>query len=159
MTEEQAESTFQAHQIDRRGTVRVAALPDGAMSLFTPEGEKLWVPDWEPTYFYPANGELIEGLTWSTEEEDGETTLWAVVRVDHTAREVEYLRVTPGSRMGSVKVRFAGYGDGVTRVEMRYRMTGLSPEGNALLEEFDVEFDGMLEEWEDQISEHLGRTP
>ena len=158
MTDEQTDTPFQAHHIDRRGILRVAATPDSALSLFTPEGEKLWVPDWHPTYVHPTNGELIEGLVWTTEHED-ELTLWTVVRVNDRERSFEYVRATPGSRMGTVKVRFAGFEDDVTRIEIRYRMTGLSPEGNALLEEFDIDFDGMLEEWEDLLTEHLGRTP
>ena len=31
------------------GEVRVALPPDAAIELFTPEGERGWVPGWDPT--------------------------------------------------------------------------------------------------------------
>lgn len=157
LIEGQQESAFDALHVDRRGIVRVAAPPEEAMALFTPEGEKLWVPDWLPTYLHPADGEFARGLVWTTTH-GGETTLWTVARFEEAGREVEYLRVTPGSRMGGVEVRCDGFEDGVTRVEVRYVLTGLSPAGNIELEELDAGYDAMLEEWEELIAAHLGRA-
>ena len=56
-----------------RGTVRVALPPDEALALFTAEGERSWVPGWDPTY--PAGGDDREvGTVFVT----GETT-WIVI--------------------------------------------------------------------------------
>jgi len=53
----------------------------------------------------------------------GAETLWTMTRHEPESGLVEYLRVTPGSRMGTVRVQCAQPTAG-TRVSVTYALTG-----------------------------------
>jgi hypothetical protein len=120
------------------GTIHVPLPPDKALELFTPEGERDWVPGWEPrhhshTVFATGHG--------------GSDTLWVIT--DHEPRRMRYARVTPGVHAGTVEVRCHPDGED-TRADVTYDLTALSP--NAL-DPFVAGFDAMLAEWERMIAE------
>ena len=81
----------------------------------------------------------------------GEETLWTLVRHDPARGLVEYSRVTPGSRMGTVRVECAPANDGRTHVSVTYALTGLTEAGNAELREFDAGYDAFIDSWGDAI--------
>jgi hypothetical protein len=137
--------------VELTGTLRVVAPLARALTFFTPEGEREYVPGWAPEYLYPADGELGEGLTFRTTHRD-ELTLWLVSRCDLATGAIDYVRVTPGSRMGLVSVRCAARGADATDVTITYRLTALSEMGEAALDAFAAEFAGMLAEWERAIA-------
>jgi hypothetical protein len=138
-----------AAHVDVSGSVRVAAPPDGAFRFFTPEGERLYVAGWAPEYLHPVDGSFAEGLTFRTHH-GGEETLWLVSRCD-VPREVDYIRVTPGSRMGVVSVRLTAAGADTSEVRVRYRLTSLSAAGDATLDAFASAFQDHLASWERSI--------
>jgi hypothetical protein len=145
--------------IELSGRVGVAAAPADAFRFFTPEGERLWVPGWEPEYLHPADGTLAEGLAFRTLH-GGEMTLWLVSRCDRAAGAIEYVRVTPGSRMGTVSVQLsAAAGGDATVAAVGYRLTSLSPAGDRALEAFAAGFTGMLAEWERRIDTYRTQRP
>jgi len=133
-------------RIDVSGSFRLPAAPDVAFPLFTPRGEIRWVPGWEPRFLHPPTGELELDQVFATEA-GGESTLWTVVGLDREGCAVDYLRVTPGSRLARVSVRVAGEGGG-SRVHVRYLCTALNDEGAAALAEFERGFEAMLADWE-----------
>jgi hypothetical protein len=137
--------------IELSGTIRVAAPPAAAFKFFTPEGERLWVPDWEPEYLYPADGAIAEGLTFRTCH-GGDVTLWLVSRCDAAGGAIDYLRVTPDSRMGTVAVRLSDSGGSSTDATISYALTSLSADGDRKLEAFAAGFPAMLGEWERRIA-------
>ena len=143
--------------IELSGRVGVAAPPAEAFRFFTPDGERRWVPDWEPEYLHPPDGALAEGLVFRTRH-GGEMTLWLVVRCDE-GTAVEYARVTPDSRMGTVSVRLSPAGWNATEAQITYRMTSLSSHGDLLLEAFAAGFPEMLAEWERRIGYALKDGP
>ena len=132
------------------GTLRVAAPPADAFRFFTPEGERRWVPGWEPEYLHPPDGALAEGLTFRTRH-NGEETLWMVSRCDGPY-EVDYVRVTPGSRIGVVSVRLTPDGASGSSVTGAYRLTALSSAGEATLDAFAAAFPEYLSSWERSIN-------
>lgn len=140
-----------AIHIDLTGGLHVAAPPEQALVYFTPEGERLYVPGWAPEYLHPADGALAEGLTFRTTHDD-ETTLWLVSRCDVPAGRLEYVRVVPGSRLGTVSVRLSPGAGGGADVAVSYRMTSLSAAGDEALRRFADGFDAMLASWERTIS-------
>jgi hypothetical protein len=144
---------MRAH-IDVSGTVRIAAPPADAFRFFTPEGEKLWVAGWQPEYLHPWDGALQEGLTFRTRH-GGEETLWLVSRLDGMTA-VDYVRVTPGSRLGTVSVRFAASGAAASDVGVTYRLTSLAPAADATVETFARRFPEYLATWERSINALVG---
>lgn len=144
-----------AAHIEVSGVIRIGAPPPEAFGFFTPEGEKRWVSGWEPEYLHPADGLLRGGLTFRTAH-GGEETLWLVARVDAPA-EVDYVRVTPGSRIGIVSVRVGAAGAAASDVTVTYRLTGLSPAGDASVEAFARAFPEYIATWERSINVLLAR--
>ncbi len=149
-------SRLAATHVERSGTVRVAAPLSPAFHFFTPDGERLWVPGWSPEYLHPQGGPQRGGAVFRTNA-DGEETLWMVTRFDPEAGSAEYVRVTPGSRMGTVSIRAAAADEATTVVHVTYRVTALSPDGNAAVQAFDAGFDAMMAEWAAAVARVLGR--
>jgi hypothetical protein len=144
-----------SHHVELTGRVRVPAPVAQAFPFFTPEGERTWVPGWEPEYLHPPDGALVEGLTFRTRHLGDDAILWLVSRCDAARGEIEYVRVTPQSRMGTVTVRCRAVSASATDATITYRLTALSPSGDAALDVFAVEFDAMLASWERAIADLL----
>jgi hypothetical protein len=127
------------------GTVEVPLPPDRALALFTPAGERAWVPGWDPVY--PAEEDISPGTTFTTH--DGRT-FWVIA--DATAHSMRYARITPGVHAGTVEVRCEPAGDS-TRAHVTYDLTGLADP--ATVDDFAADFPAMLAEWERLIAASL----
>lgn len=137
--------------VSRTGTFHLPMPPQQAFLFFTPEGERAYVPDWRPEYVYPEDGRLQRGLVWRTNA-SGEPTLWLVVRFDEERLDVEYARVVPDSRMGTVSVRCLAAQDGGTDVTVTYELTALSEAGERTLAAMtDEAYAATLQEWRTAI--------
>lgn len=138
--------------IVRTGSFALPIPPDAALPYFSPEGERAWVTGWEPVPHHAPDGDLAAtGAVFSTSV-GGELTLWLVLDFDRDGHEARYARVTPGSRLGTVRVRLRPTADAGTEVEVTYEMTSLSPEGAATLEAMSAEaFATSLDGWEREI--------
>lgn len=122
-----------------------------AFPLFTPEGERAYVPGWEPEYLHPAEPSSAAGTVFRTRAE-GEETLWLVLEHDPAAGVAVYGRFTPGSRLGTVRVRCVAEGERQTRVTVTYALTATSAHGNEALEGFDAAvLAARLERWREAI--------
>lgn len=130
-----------------------------ALELFTPEGERLWIDEWNPRYMFPANGEAIEGMVFITGE-GAETTYWTMAEFDIVKNRVRYMRVTPASRSSVIEVRCIPGGERQCQVEVTYVLTGLTEDGNTAIEAFIGDaFTAMIERWREKILTHLERSP
>lgn len=140
--------------IERTATLHVPLPPGEALPLFTPEGERAWVPDWDPEPIHAPDGTMSrEGAVFRTAA-GGEETLWLVLRVDVQAGAADYVRVTPDHRIGTVRVRCTPDGPGASTVEVRYRLTALSPAGReALSSVTPAAFEAEIRGWEAAIGE------
>ena len=136
--------------LELSGRLHVEAAPERALVFFTPEGERQYVSGWDPEYLHPADGALVEGLTFRTTHH-GERTLWLVGRCDIARGTIEYVRIVPESRIGTVTVHLSPSGTG-TEVTVSYRMTALSEAGDNALRAFAAGFDAMLASWERSIA-------
>lgn len=139
-------------------TISLPLSADEAFPLFTPEGERLWIEDWNPQYFHPANGETLVGMVFTTSH-GGETTYWTLVDFDNASHQARYSRVTPGSRSVLVDVRCEAVAEHETNVTVRYTLTGLSDAGNAAIAAFAEGYADMIEDWKAKILDYLERQP
>lgn len=122
------------------------------LELFTPEGERRWVPDWSPDYLFRAGGGDEIDTVFRTEH-DGEETLWIVLEHDLEEHDAAYARITPGSRLGTVTVDVEPIDETSCWVEVCYELTALTAAGNEVLRRFDAAaFRAMLDEWERRIA-------
>lgn len=134
------------------GTLTVMAPAATTLELFTPEGERRWVPDWSPDYLFRAGGGDEIDTVFRTEH-DGEETYWIVLEHDLEEHDAAYARITPGSRLGTVTVDVEPIDETSCWVEVCYELTAMSAAGNDALRRFDVKaFRAMLDEWERRIA-------
>jgi hypothetical protein len=123
------------------GTVDVPLPSQQALALFTPAGEREWVPGWDPRF--PAGEDATVFLTH-------ERTIWVIA--DRTPSSMRYARVTPGVHAGTVEVRCEPAGPG-TRAHVTYDLTALGDP--AALDRFAAGYDAMPAEWERLIHDAL----
>lgn len=144
--------------IERSTTIHLPIEPTEALSLFTPEGEREWVTGWEPEPIHAPDGSLSrEGAVFRTRR-GGEETLWLVLRVDAQRGVADYVRITPGSRLGTVRVRCRSDGAGGSNVEVGYRLAALSPGGANELEAITPQaFEADIRGWRKAIEQLLAR--
>jgi hypothetical protein len=149
-------SAFAPLHVSRTGTFALPLPVADAFPLFSAEGERRWVPGWDPEYLHPTEPSNEAGTVFRTRH-GGDETVWLVLTYDPVAATAEYARFTPGSRAGTVQVRCAPLGERSTRVEVSYALTALTPSGNALLEALTpAAYAAMLEEWRSRIHLALG---
>lgn len=139
-------SDFRAERLVRTHHFELPLAPAEAFELFTPEGERAWAQGWEPRYLHPADGRTTAGMVFVTGH-GGEETLWTMTRHEPDSGVAEYLRVTPGSRMGTVRVQCSD-ADAGTRVTVTYALTALTPAGNATLRALDAAaYEAFITSW------------
>lgn len=122
-----------------------------AIDFFTPEGERLWVPGWNPVY--PAGEASESSGTVFTTDAGGVDTIWIVQQIDRGGCSSAYSRVTPGHHAGTVKVQCADRADGGCVVTVAYDMSllpGSDPKGLDAYD--DSSFAAMMEEWASEIN-------
>jgi hypothetical protein len=146
---------FVPRHVAHSGSIVLRGAADVVFPLFGPDGERRWVPGWEPEYLHPRSGQARAGMVFRTQAH-GEETLWLVLAFEPAARVAAYARVTPGSRMGTVRVAAEALEGGSTRVTVSYDLTALSEAGNETLAAFTAKaYAGMLEEWREAIGRVL----
>jgi hypothetical protein len=136
------------------GRLTVALPPGEAFPLFTAQGERRWVPHWEPSFPAPVADDAEPGTVFLTPDRDhGQTTTWIVV--DATpGRRIRYARVTPGVSAGTVSVVLEQAGDH-SNVTVTYELTALSDDGAAHLRRFADGYPAFLTGWQGSISQAL----
>lgn len=120
---------FKARAIELAGGFALPAPPEATFELFSPLGEKRWVPGWDPELIHPPGATWERGLVFRTREERGDA-IWMVSALDRKAHEVEYYRVEAGRYVARVQVWCAANGAGGTDVRVTYTFVGLSEIGN-----------------------------
>ncbi len=142
-----------ASRVRRSGSFSLGAAPCDAFRLFTAEGEREWVPGWEPTLLGPAHEPGLVFLTGAGRE----ATIWTVLEHDPRTFKHRYSRVTPALRAGTVEVCLYREGRGC-RVDLTYELTALPGAGDDALAGYsEAKFEAMLREWRDLLSAHLQR--
>jgi hypothetical protein len=124
--------------------------------LFTALGEKSWAPGWEPELL---SGQEERGSVFRTVHGGHETT-WIVVDYRPAQGWVSYARLVRDSNMGLVDVHCTVAPEGGTDVSVRYTLTGLDAQGQALVSRFlDPEhYRQMIEEWRTATTAALDRA-
>jgi hypothetical protein len=149
---------FMPVHVERAGTLRVNRPLAQAFPLFTPEGERRWIKGWIPEYLHPCGVPSAAAGTVFQTHHNNEETHWLVLRCAPADGVAEYVRITPGSRIGVVTVH-ATERDGATEVEVTYKLTSLSDAGTRTLQAITEEsYATMLREWEKLIGDALDET-
>lgn len=149
--------SFEAGTVQLKGGLRVGAPPDHVFPLFSPLGERAWVPGWDPEILYPHGASWTRGMVFRTRSDSGDA-LWIVTRLDPDAHEVEYRRVEPGRYVVRISVRCTADPAPGTAVSIEYEFVGLSESGNAEIAAMTQEgYAQKMRQWEAWIAAALKR--
>ena len=153
---------FSAASVELSGGFAIRATVTDAFALFSPEGERLWVPGWNPEVLHPSGAGWERGLIFRTREDRGEA-VWVVAALDRERHEVEYLRVEPGRYVARVRVQCRAEDATRTAVRVTYTFVGLSEAGNREIAAMSgAAFEEKMRRWQGWIDGHLsgdrGRT-
>ena len=146
---------FRPRAVTLRGSLVAEAEVGVVFPLFSPEGERVWVPEWDPELLHPPGVEWEEGQIFRTQEERGEA-VWVVTRLDRAERHVQYHRVEPGRYVAHIVVRCRPLADRRTEVETAYAFVGLSEAGNREIDAMtQAAYDAKMSRWSEWIARHL----
>jgi hypothetical protein len=130
---------------------------DEAFYLFTPEGEKLWAPDWEYESVLEST-ELSEDYVFKTKKHDHHSTeaIWLVKTYDPVAGTIEYYKVQPKDKVGVISIVCREITPTSTEVRVAYQYTALSKTGEEFIAHFDtVAYDTFIDHWEVLLGEYV----
>ncbi len=144
-------------RLQSSGQFDVALPAADAIGLFTPEGERAWVPGWDPAY---PDGQPSEdpGTVFVTLSLGVETT-WVVLEIDRPTATAAYARITPGHHAGVVRVGCTDAATGRSTVLVVYDMTLLDTDPAELDAYSEDRFELMMQEWSDAVAAHLDGPP
>lgn len=143
--------------ISHTTTFELAVSIDKLFPLFSPEGEKLWVPGWDYKNVMGTT-ELSEDYVFLTRSHDHAETdaVWVVKKYVPLDRLVEFYRIEPEQKVGLIRVSCSPVSAQQTAVEVTYRYTALSDEGERFIANFDEKAYGdFIAEWKTLLSRYF----
>ncbi len=134
-----------------------AAPIDEVFPLFSPEGEKHWVPGWDYENVMGTT-DLCEDYVFKTTSHNhgAADAVWIVKRHEPDDGLVEFIKVEPEQKVGIVKVCCTALAPQRTQVEVTYTYTALSPAGERFVAGFDrAAYTAFIGEWEMLLSSYF----
>lgn len=139
------------------GTIEIQAPVSDVFELFSPEGERHWVPGWNPELLHPPGETWQRGLIFRTQEEKG-PAIWVVTLLDRQAHDVEYHRVERDRYVARVAVNCASVAPQATVASVVYEFIGLTEAGNQEIDAMrDADYAEKMQRWRGWIDAHLNR--
>lgn len=129
--------------------------------LFSPEGERLWVPGWEYEDIMGTTT-LHEDYVFLTKTHDHAAidAVWIVKHCDPETFNVQYYKIEPGEKVGIVTVVCTPLDDSSTRVDVTYTYMGLSERGNRFIEHYTKEnHEDFIKEWKALLEAYFKKGP
>lgn len=144
-------------QVKREGGFELSCSADLAFPLFSPEGERLWIKDWNPTPIFPDTIEFRRDTVFRQGVGDGDA-IWTIVDADWKSHRAEYVRVAPASHAAHIVVKVDPAGPESCYVNAAFTVTAFADHGYTLLESFsEPAYRDKMRNWQKQIGEYLGR--
>ncbi|MEM6633702.1 MAG: hypothetical protein AAF694_28775 [Bacteroidota bacterium] len=146
-----------ATRISRSASILLNASIDLVFPLFTPLGEKKWVPGWNPCIIYPEPHQLEEGLIFQTPGRfPGESFYtWVLQTYDVQIHLAKYTVFT-SDRIWFITVQCREQALTKTEATITYTFTSLTDLGKSLNEKaLDMMFEENLLDWEKALNHFL----
>ncbi len=127
-------------------------------SLFSPEGERLWVPGWGYENIMGTT-DLYEDYIFLTKNHDHASTdaIWLVKRYEPESYLVQFYKVEPQSKVGIVTVQCFKRAEDLTYVQVTYEYVGLTEEGRSFIESFTQDrYEKFISEWKTFLLKYYG---
>jgi len=148
--------SFKAKHITRSYEQTINAAPSKVFDLLCPVKEAEWLDGWDYTLLYSKSGLAEEGCVFLSRQEGEKDTIWMITKRDVQNREIEFVRVTPESRIARLTISVDEKEGMVSKVVISYVITSLCEEGNQFLTAFTEEkFTEAMQFWEKSMNYYL----
>jgi len=155
MTTLEIATPIKAQQVNRSGGFELPCSADAAFPLFSAEGERLWIKEWDPHPVFPDTIEFRRDTVFTTGE-GREHAMWWTVGVDWERHRAEYVRVAGESHAARITVKIDANGLQRCYVNVDYSVTSLTEHGEALLASFAEDaYATKMRNWQRQIEDYL----
>lgn len=149
-------SDFNAVRITRTFTQTNAAPAEKVFPLLCPAREAEWLEGWQAKMIYSESGVAEEGCIFQTQNAGEPETTWVIARHDPQNYLIEFVTVTPASRVARIEIRLEDNNDGTTASHISYTFTALSEAGNRFLGGYGADaFKQKMEWWERSLNHFL----
>ena len=130
-------------RVTRSAEIIINGPIDKVFPLFTPAGEKLWIPSWHYVPIYPAGGETERDMVFRTDEH----TLWTLALYDPPHRSI-YVHTSP-EELARIEVECSAIDANHTRMRITYVITAITEHAQQVAAErqSDAEFRKKMEQW------------
>jgi hypothetical protein len=150
-----APSLQTARQITRTGSFDLPCSSDTAFPLFSPEGERLWIKEWNPRPVFPDHIEFHRDTVFREGDGDGEG-IWMILDADWQSHRAEYVRLAPVSHSARIVVKIEDIGPNRCRVTVSYTVTAFGEHAAAVLEAFsEGAYAAKMQSWQQRIATYL----
>ena len=125
--------------------------------LFSPEGEKHWVPGWDYENVMGTT-ELSEDYVFLTKSHDHGTkdAIWIVKRYDPKLHLIQFYKVEPEDKIGLVTVRCTELEAERTKVQVTYKYVALSATAEVFVSAFSENaYEEFIGEWQTLLSNYF----
>jgi hypothetical protein len=125
--------------------------------LFTPEGEKAWVPGWDYENVM-GTPELCEDYVFLTKKHDhgSSNAIWIVKKYDPKSHFVQYYKIEPETKIGVVSVKCIEMGPAKTEVQVTYKYLSLSKNGEVFISGFSEKvYEDFIGEWQKLLANYF----
>lgn len=158
-------TAFKSYRIVREYIQTNPAAPEKVYPLLCPVREQDWLPGWQYRLIYSDSGVAELGCVFTTPNpppasaSHGQSVreiTWIVTDYDPANFRIAYVWINPGSIIAELQIQLRPHEHAATRTHIRYRYTGLSPEGNRELAGYDQKwFEARMQNWETTINHYL----
>ena len=127
--------------------------------LFSPEGEKLWVPGWNYKSV-TGSADLHEDFIFLTENHDhaASDAIWLVKRYEPGEYLIEFYKVEPDNKVGIITVKCFAVSQAKANVNVTYEYIALSEKGAEFVSGFTIgEYESFIAEWQQLLEAYFAR--
>ncbi len=148
-----------ADRISRSHVLKIRATRGVVFPLLCPVREAEYLSDWQAEILYSKSGVAEEGCIFRTPNPGGEPSIWTIRVHDEAAGLIEFVIVTPESRVSILVVELCDADHGTTDVRFTYTHTAIADPGRAFIAEFTEErFLEKMTGFEDSLNEFLAKA-
>ncbi|MGC2446708.1 MAG: hypothetical protein WA477_03635 [Candidatus Sulfotelmatobacter sp.] len=142
-------------QVVRNGGFELPCTADTAFPLFSPEGERLWIKEWNPIPIFPDTIEFRRDTVFRQGTGDGDA-IWTIVDADWKSHRAEYVRVAAASHAARIVVKIDPAGPERCYVNAAFMVTAFADHGHSLLDSFsETAYSAKMLDWQRWIREYL----
>jgi hypothetical protein len=146
-----------AQQVSRTGTFDLPCSADTAFPLFSPEGEREWIKEWNPRPVFPETIAFRRDTVFH-EGDAEEEAVWTILDADWQTYRAEYVRLAPASHTAHIVVKIDPLAPDRCHVSVSYTVTAFGDRATRLLDAFsESAYAEKMQRWQRLIGEFLGQ--